>query len=362
MTAQSALTPADLRLLAEAGGAAPSLHNSQPWRFRPTADGCGIEVHADPGRAVPLADANGAALHIAAGAALFNLRVAAAHLGRGAAVRLLPDPADPQLLAVLDLTPPATKASTTGTPTAGTPTAGPAGPFGRDLRDLHPAIAERHSSRQPFTNRDVPEAVAAELIAAAREEGVALAVLEEAGVRRVLAVTAEAEDRIAHDPARQAETRSWLRPDTAGAPGAVDGLPYAVLGPQDHDARVPMREFAGRPPHHDGPAQPSQRFEALPQLCTLVTPGDGPADWLRTGQALERVWLLVTLHGLRLTVWHQAVEWGDLRWRLRDPADGPGHVQLVLRVGYGPPGAATPRRPLTDVLEAPVPSSGPAPA
>ncbi|MEV6979159.1 hypothetical protein [Kitasatospora sp. NPDC093806] len=337
---RSALTPVDLRLLAEAGGAAPSLHNSQPWRFRPTPDGGGVEVHADPDRAVPLADADGSGLHIAAGAALFNLRVAAARLGRAASVRLLPDPANPWLLAVLDLSGPALGAA----------------PFGREL---YAAITRRHSSREPFANRDVPEAVVAELIAAARDEGVALAVLEEDGVRRVLEVTAEAEDRTAHDPARQAETRSWLRPDAGvgggvGGPGTGDGLPYAVLGAQDHDARVPMREFAGRPPQHEGPVRPSRRFEALPQLCTLGTAGDEPADWLRTGQALERVWLLATARGLRLTVWHQAVEWPDLRWRLRDPADGPGHIHLVLRVGYGPPGAATPRRPVADVLDPPV--------
>ncbi|MFB7675756.1 Acg family FMN-binding oxidoreductase [Kitasatospora purpeofusca] len=348
---QAALTPADLRLLAAAGGAAPSLHNSQPWRFRPTPDGRGVEVYADQGRAVPLADASGAALHIAVGAALFNLRVAGARLGRAGTVRLLPDPADPQLLAVLEL-------SATAAVTAGT---GGSGPFGRDL---YPAIAERRSSRRPFTDQDVPEEVSVELVAAAGEEGVALAVLGEAAVRRVLAVTTEAEDRIAHDPARQAETRSWLRPDAGAdpsAPAAVDGLPYAVLGPADHDARVPTREYAGRPPHHVGPAQPSERFEALPRLCTLSTPGDGPADWLRAGQALERAWLLATVHGLRLTVWHQPVEWPDLRWRLRDPSDGPRHVQLVLRTGYGPAGAATPRRPVEDVLDLSA-RPGPSPA
>lgn len=238
---ESALTPADLRLLAAAGGAAPSLHNSQPWRFRPTPDGRGVEVYADQGRAVPLADASGAALHIAVGAALFNLRVAGVRLGRAGTVGLLPDPADPQLLAVLELSGPAEATETGGS-----------GPFGRDL---YPAITERRSSRRPFTDQDVPEAVAAELVAAAGEEGVALAVLGEAAVRRVLAVTTEAEDRIAHDPARQAETHSWLRPDVGAdpsAPAAVDGLPYAVLGPQDHDARVPTREYAGRPPHHEG--------------------------------------------------------------------------------------------------------------
>ncbi|MFD0276502.1 Acg family FMN-binding oxidoreductase [Kitasatospora sp. NPDC127111] len=328
------LTPADLRLLAAAGGAAPSLHNSQPWRFRPAADGRGIEVRADPTRAVPLADPTGSALHIAAGAALFNLRVAAAaRLGREPVVRLLPDPDDPQLLAVLDLSAPARAAH----------------PFGRDL---DAAIAERHSSREPYTNRDVPEAVVGELVDAARAEGVTLAVLEEDGARRVLEITAEAEDRIAHDPERQAEARAWLRGDAEGAE-ATDGLPFAALGARDRDARVPMREYAGRPPYRDAPAQPAERFEALPQLCTLTTAADHPADWLRTGQALERVWLLATVHGIRLTVWHQPVEWPDLRLVLRDPAEGPGYVQLILRVGYGPPGAATPRRPVEDTLDEP---------
>ncbi|MEU1285942.1 hypothetical protein [Kitasatospora sp. NPDC005856] len=320
------LSAADLHLLAAAGGAAPSMHNSQPWRFVPTPDGRGLAVHADAGRSVPLADPVGAAVHVAVGAAVFNLRVAAGRLDREPLVRLLPDVADPGLLAVLDLSRPAAEEA----------------PFGRDL---YPAIAARHSSREPFTQRDVPEAVIGELMAAAREEGVALAALEEDGVRRVQALTAEAERRNAADPARTAESRAWLRSDdgTAG-----DGIPQAALGPQDHDARVPMREFAGRPP--EAPGRPSQRFEALPQLLTLTTPGDGPLDWLRTGQALERVWLLATLHGVRLTVWHQAIEWPDTRWALRDPAAGPGHVQLVLRAGYGPPGAATPRRTAEETL------------
>ncbi|MFJ7909238.1 Acg family FMN-binding oxidoreductase [Kitasatospora sp. NPDC096204] len=320
------LSAADLRLLAAAGGAAPSLHNSQPWRFVPTPDGRGLAVYADTARSVPLADPVGAAVHIAVGAAVFNLRVAAGQLDREPLVRLLPDAAEPELLAVLDLSRPAAELT----------------PFGRDL---YPAIAARHSSREPFAQRDVPEAVIGELIDAAREEGVTLAALEEDGVRRVQALTAEAESRNAADPARTAESRAWLRSDDGTA---EDGIPHAALGPQDHDARVPMREFGGRPP--EAPAQPSRRFEALPQLCTLTTPGDGPLDWLRTGQALERVWLLATAYGVRLTIWHQAIEWPDTRWALRDPDSGPGHVQLVLRAGYGPSGAATPRRKVEETL------------
>ncbi|MBO1414083.1 nitroreductase family protein [Streptomyces sp. FH025] len=331
MTTETALTASDLRLLAEAGTLAPSLHNSQPWRFRPTPDLLGLEVLADLGRTVPAADPDGRALHISIGAALFNLRVAAAHLGRAAEVRLLPSGEDGQPRAVLDLSAPARTPS----------------PFGPDL---YPVVPKRHSSRHAFTNRDVPEALVGELIVAAREEGVTLTMLEEHDVRRVLALTAEAEARIAADVTREAETRRWLRVEPS-----YDGIPLAALGSHDRDARVPMRGFTGHPPHH---ATPAERFEALPQLATLVTHFDHQADWLRTGQAMERVWLLATAHGLRASVLHQAVEIPDTRWRLRDTAEGPGHVQLVLRLGYGPPGTAAPRRPVEDVLLDPVEAAG----
>ncbi|MEU9048196.1 MULTISPECIES: Acg family FMN-binding oxidoreductase [unclassified Kitasatospora] len=314
------LTPAEYRLLAATGGAAPSLHNSQPWRFRPTADARGLKLYADPSRAVPVTDPDGRARWISVGAALFNLRTAANHLGRGAAIRLLPDPAEPELAAVLELTGQAQKLDP----------------------DLYAAIPHRHSSRLPFANRDVPEAVLGELIDAAGSEGVALSPLEEAGVRRVLTLTAEAEQRIAADIARQAETRSWLRLEEP----ATDGIPAAALGPLDHDARVPMRSFAG-----PAPAVPTERFEALPQVCTLTTHGDQREDWLRAGQALEHAWLLATARGVRVSVLHQAVEWPETRRLLRDPSEGPGHVQMVVRVGYGPPGAATPRRPVSEILD-----------
>ncbi|MFD0274232.1 Acg family FMN-binding oxidoreductase [Kitasatospora sp. NPDC127111] len=317
---EPSLTQAEYRLLAAAAGAAPSLHNSQPWRFRPTADARGIKVYVDPARAVPVTDPDGRARCISVGAALFNLRVAAGHLGRGVSVTLLPDPAVPELLATVDFSGPAEAAEA----------------------ELYAAIAHRHSSRQPFANRDVPEAVFGELIEAAGAEGVVLSALEEAGVRRVLALTAEAEERIAADVARHAETRAWLRLEEP----ATDGIPAAALGPLDHEARVPMRSFTGYPP-----ALPTERFEALPQVCTLTTRGDRPEDWLHAGQALERVWLLATAHGLRASVLHQAVEWPETRRLLRDPSEGPGHVQLVVRLGYGPPGAPTPRRPVSEILD-----------
>jgi hypothetical protein len=67
-------------LVAEAT-AAPSMHNAQPWRFRFLADERLLLLRADPERAMPRSDPGDRALHIGCGAALFNLRVAAAHAG-----------------------------------------------------------------------------------------------------------------------------------------------------------------------------------------------------------------------------------------------------------------------------------------
>ena len=58
---------------------APSMHNTQPWRFR-LADGA-LEVLADHRRRLPRADPHGWALRVACGAAVFNARLAFAVAG-----------------------------------------------------------------------------------------------------------------------------------------------------------------------------------------------------------------------------------------------------------------------------------------
>src|SRR5271165_2629025 len=63
-----------------AASAAPSIHNTQPWRFRLTSPDI-IEVHADLDRMLWTADPLGRALHLSCGAALFNLRTAIRSLG-----------------------------------------------------------------------------------------------------------------------------------------------------------------------------------------------------------------------------------------------------------------------------------------
>src|SRR5271166_5957889 len=68
---------------------APSVHNTQPWRFR--VGTYAIELYADPHRKLRV-DPIGRELLISCGAALFGLRLAIRSLGYLAVAELLPDP------------------------------------------------------------------------------------------------------------------------------------------------------------------------------------------------------------------------------------------------------------------------------
>jgi Nitroreductase family len=63
---EDTLTRQTAERLIEAAAAAPSVHNSQPWRFVAWPAGRVIEIHADPARALRRADPRGRAVHIAA--------------------------------------------------------------------------------------------------------------------------------------------------------------------------------------------------------------------------------------------------------------------------------------------------------
>ncbi|MFC9439609.1 NAD(P)H nitroreductase [Nocardia sp. NPDC057030] len=82
---------------------APSVQNAQPWRFRISDRGVG--VYLDPTRVRPPTDAMRRAAVVSCGAALHHLRIALAAAGWSAVVRRLPEPADRDHLASIELVP-----------------------------------------------------------------------------------------------------------------------------------------------------------------------------------------------------------------------------------------------------------------
>lgn len=325
MTMEPTLDAAVLEKLISAAVAAPSIHNTQPWRYRLDPDEATLEVCSVPERSLRHADPRGRALHVSVGAALYNLRLAVCHAGWEPQVELLPRPQPrPDLLAVVRL--------------------GRGRRASRAETDLYDAIWRRHSSRRPFSEAPLPEEATTRLREAATAEGALLRFAAGRVSVRLLQLTAEAERRNEDDPERRAESRGWVR--DAGR----DGIPFPALGPPDAERVLPMRAFSD--PGPGGRPAPA-RFERHPVVAVLSTPHDRRVDWLRAGQALEHVLLTATVNGVRASLLHQAVEWPDLRAAvLPSPVDSQ-QPQILVRFGYGPEGPATPRRPVSDVLEAP---------
>ena len=80
---------------------APSVHNTQPWRWLVGAES--LHLYSDASRQLPNTDPDGRDLILSCGAALNHCVVAFAAVGWQAKVARLPNPADPSHLAAIEL-------------------------------------------------------------------------------------------------------------------------------------------------------------------------------------------------------------------------------------------------------------------
>jgi nitroreductase len=305
----------------EAAIAAPSVHNTQPWRFRLRPNR--IDIVIDTGRRLPATDPSGREAWISVGAALLNLRIALLAAGRVPLTILRPNAAEPEVLASVML----------------------GGPHRADasVRALASAIGKRRTNRRPFRDIEVRDEVIDQLAAAARAEGATLVTADPETRAALLAIVRTAHDRQYRDPRYVAELDRW----TARDPERRDGVPARSFGPTVDRDVLPIRDFGlarlGRPRRR-------AEFETAPTIVAIYTDGDTPVHWLRAGQAMERVLLTATVRGVANTPMTAPTEIPDLRALLSSP-ESPWSPQIILRLGYGDPCPATPRRPVAEVVD-----------
>lgn len=312
-----------LRHLVSASVMAPSSHNTQPWIF--AVDDDRIELLADRDRALPVNDPEDRELTISCGAALFNLRVAAAAAGLQADVELLPDVWRPDLFAVVRL-----RGST----------------FSFDDR-LVGAIPRRRTYRHAFREVPVPDAVVQRLARAAAQDGAALVQVPD-GARPALAeLVAEGDLAQFGDPRWRRELAFWMRPRRQR-----DGLSYPELTAPVARLVVTAVNLGSRIAERD-----RKLTRDSPLLAALVTEGDSPLDWLNTGQALEHLLLEGVVNGLQASYLNQPCQVTFLRERLREELAGSAFPQVLLRMGYPSQSVRpSPRRRLDDVMRLPAAS------
>ncbi|MFK0156118.1 Acg family FMN-binding oxidoreductase [Streptomyces sp. NPDC090493] len=306
--------------LARAASLAPSPHNIQPWFFAEEGHDRGFEVHADNGRRLLLTDPGGRQAAIAGGAALFNVRIAVRQLGFRPVVNVLPVPGRPGFLARVGF--------------------GAHAPVTRGEARMVWAMGHRRTHRGRFASGALTESLVDDLRAQARAEGAELRSVDSPDRVELLAdLVGTAEDRHRADRGHAAELARCVGPW---------GLPAeACLGHPDLTL-LAGRDYLGLAHRYTVPVR--NRRAGTGSVLVLSTAGDGRADWLRAGQALQRVLLYAAARDAVAAFHTQPLEVPALRAEVRAWFTPGRFPQMVLRLGHAAPTPRPPRRPLDGLL------------
>lgn len=303
---------------------APSLHNTQPWRWR--LDGHSLHLHADPARMLPATDPAGRQMVISCGAALQHAAVAFAALGWHTVIHRLPDRSDPDHLARVEFEQQDFIRA-------------------RDVA-LATSAVRRRTDRRPFLPCALPDPVLHQLVTAAYRERGELLILPPELASDLLVSSRLADLEHENDEDYRTELAGWT-----GTQAGPDGVPAtALLTPLATRLVQVARDF------HRGELTPTEHTPDGATLTVLCTPSDDRADWLRVGEALSAVLLETTGAGLASCAVTHPTEIAEsravLERALLSLGVGSRHAQVVVRIGQvASPlvGPRSPRRPLGEI-------------
>lgn len=304
---------------------APSLHNSQPWRW--VATGKAVHLFLDKERVLYSTDHTGREAVIGCGAVLDHFRVAMAAAGWASHVDRYPNPNNSLHLASIDFSP--LEFITEG-----------------HLRRAE-AIPLRRSDRLPYA--EPPDWVMAEaqLRRSVTSDAVRLDVIADE-LRAELAEAAQLTESLRlYDSSYHSELSWWTGPFEL-----TDGIPHSSLVSASEGDRVGVgRDF---PVTHET----DRRFEVgrdHSKILVLSTYDVDRTSILECGEMLSAVLLEATMAGLATCTLTNITELYPGRDIVASLIDQPTTPQVLIRVGSAPEiddkPPPTPRRPIEEVFD-----------
>jgi nitroreductase len=306
-----------LRFLLRYAILAPSTRNTQPWIFRIRGDT--IEIRIDLARAQPIADADRREMFISAGCALENLQIAARQFGYNTQTAVVPDTGDALLAARLTLTPDGRKTT-----------------IAEDA--MFDAITARNTNHGVYDGRAVTQVELEALALAAVDAGMSLDWIYD-GERhaRIEQLVMRADALLLSRSDYRHELGERIGTGAFGTPWLL-----ATLGRFAVSYLQPVKSFA----------QADQKAIVSSFAIGVISGTENTrAEQVRTGQALERVYLKATELGLAMQPVSQLMQLAEMRDAVAALLPQ-GRVPLQpLRLGHAKSDDKhTPRRPLEDVL------------
>lgn len=303
---------------------APSLHNSQPWRW--VVGEQFVQLFADPARLVGSTDRTGREALVSCGAALDHFRVAMSAAGWQSSVRRFPDQDDPRHLATVKFT-----AAT--------------------VSDEHirraDAILLRRTDRLPLSAPPEWDRLARSLCQHAARDAVRVQVVADHCRESVAQASRLAEAMHVEDSAYLSDLCWWT-----AAFAAAEGIPPSSLISTAERERVDIGRTFPAIAH-------TERRRALAadhsKMLILSTNDSSRVSVLRCGEALSSVLLDASLAGASTCTMTHITEVEPSRDIISSLLPDDAIPQVLVRVGIAPAMEVapppTPRRPIEQVLQ-----------
>jgi hypothetical protein len=304
---------------------APSVHNSQPWRW--VAENDVVHLFVEPHRTVPATDHSGREAIISCGAVLDHLRIAMTAAQYHASITRFPNPNNPSHLATVEFSPidHVTEAQ----------------------RNRAQTMLQRRTDRLPFGRPAYWHLFEPVLRSTFDEDVAMLDVLSDDQRPRLVEASQLSEALRRDDSSYHVELQWWT-----SLFALAQGVPPSALASDTERRRVDIaRDFPVRS-HQDRRPEIDADWS---KILVLSTPEDTRADVLRCGEVLSTVLVECTMAGMATCTLTHLIESKESRDIVGGLISQRGEPQVLIRVGIASPmespPAPTPRRPLDSVLQ-----------
>jgi hypothetical protein len=310
---------------------APSGHNAQPWRFEIDRQRHTLHIKLDCSRLLRVSDPTDRVSYMCLGTSARNFVRAAESYGLAPTLTIVEDDGEYSVRVELE--------------------DGPGDADGTEI-DWIDAISRRVSNRHTYSKEAISSAQQERLTDFAIP-GVELKVFTSAGDKATIAeLTARSSKKLINAKEFRRELsgyvhNNWTRAKT-GMPASNQGIPDLIsLAAPFAVKHARVGTWLSR--------RDKKQLTDAPMIVALVTNGESPHEWIRSGMAHEELFLRATGEGLALDTFAAATEDEEARKELAARLGLDGYPQILVRVGRpkkeNSAVSHSPRLSVEDVLE-----------
>jgi glycerol-3-phosphate cytidylyltransferase-like family protein len=297
----------EIKQILEYTAIAPSSHNTQPW-FVSVKDDI-IYLHVDSSRGLKHSDPENRELYISLGASLQNTLYAVSNLGFKYSSEYFPGKNEKIVAAI--------SVNTTRKRNS--------------FRPMLDAMRRRHSNRNNYEDKVIPKKVIDNWSSLIDDLNIELNIIGDIGKRAEIAeVVADATKEAMSNKEFRNELSQWLRHNFTSAHDGMPGYGMNMPAVISFFSPLVIKNF------NVGASQSKleKRWITSSPVVVIISGNDSILDWVKAGQAYERIVLDATTRGIRSATMAAAIETGQNYKKLMRILNSKKRPLVMFRLGY----------------------------